>query len=68
MKTLFLVLFTSLLTFGQDTLLWNVVDTTLSNYYSSPKYCDTAESYEEALTQWTYNGNWIIVYNQVHNF
>tara|TARA_B100001094_G_scaffold308164_1_gene340519 strand:- start:1980 stop:2447 length:468 start_codon:yes stop_codon:yes gene_type:complete len=51
MKTLFLVLFTSLLTYGQ------IPETSDSIYYS-PKYCDTAENTLEAhLTQWTWNGN-----------
>ena len=50
MKTLFLVLFTSLLTYGQPPL-------TADSVYWSMKYCTTATEYEEYLTQWTWNGN-----------
>ena len=50
-KILFLVLFTSLLTYGQ------IPETADSVYYST-KFCDTAEStFEAHLTQWTWNGN-----------
>ena len=50
MKTLFLVLFTSLIAYGQ------IPETSDSIYYS-PKYCDTSESIEDALDSWTWNGN-----------
>tara|TARA_Y100000356_G_C11061398_1_gene184066 strand:+ start:72 stop:569 length:498 start_codon:yes stop_codon:yes gene_type:complete len=51
MKTLLnLILFTSLLTYGQ-------IPETADSIYWSTKYCDTAETFEEHLTQWTWNGN-----------
>ena len=50
MKTLFLVLFTSLIVYGQ------IPETSDSIYYS-PKYCDTSESVEDALDSWVFSGN-----------
>ena len=59
MKTLFLVLFTSLLTFGQDNYPWNTFDLDLQTWFNN-KYCDTVDStatVEEYMTQWIWNGN-----------
>ena len=51
MKTLFLVLFTSLLTYSQ-------IPETADSVYWSVKYCDSAENTLEAhMNQWTWNGN-----------
>ena len=52
MKNLILVLFTFLLTFG-----FAQQPETADSIYWSAKYCDTAETFEDALTQWTWNGN-----------
>ena len=54
MKNLFLVLFTLLLTsaFAQ-------MPNTADSVYWSTKYCNTAETFEEHLTQWVWNGNLI---------
>ena len=49
MKTLFLVLFTSLIAYGQ------IPETSDSIYYS-PKFCNTADSIEDALDSWAFNG------------
>ena len=52
MRNLFLVLFTLLLTsaFAQPPV-------SADSVYWSSKYCDTAETAEDALTQWIWNGN-----------
>ena len=54
MKNLFLVLLTLLLTsaFAQ-------MPETADSIYWSTKYCNTAETFEEHLTQWVWNGNLI---------
>ena len=53
MKTLLnLVLFISLLTYSQ-------IPETADSIYWSTKYCNTAETFEEHLTQWVWNGNLI---------
>lgn len=60
MKTLFLVLFTSLLTFGQDTLPWNIQNSEVLDWFYNSKYCNTPDStptIEEYMTQWIWNGN-----------
>jgi len=51
MKTLFLVLFTSLVAYAQ------IIPETSDSIYYSPKYCDTSQSIEDALDSWSYNGN-----------
>jgi hypothetical protein len=56
MKNLILVLFTLLLTsaFAQ-------MPNTADSVYWTPKYCNTAETAEDALDQWIWSGNpWIL--------
>ena len=50
MKTLFLVLFTSLLTYGQ-------IPETADSIYWSVKFCDTSETVEDCYESYTYNAN-----------
>ena len=50
MKTLFLVLFTSLIAYGQ-------LPETGDSIYYSPKYCDSAVTIEDALTSWAFSAN-----------
>ena len=50
MKKLLLLLIIPFLSFGQ-------MPQTADSVYWSTKYCDTANTYEEYLTQWTWNGN-----------
>ena len=60
MKTLFLVLFTSLLTFSQNDYPWNIENFELIDWFYAGKYCDTVDStatIEEYMTQWIWNGN-----------
>ena len=52
MKNLLLTLFTLL-----STLAFAQMPETADSVYWSTKYCDTAETFEEHLTQWTWNGN-----------
>ena len=49
MKTLFLVLFASLVAYGQ------IIPTDGDSIYYSPKYCDTAGSVEEAMSSWAFS-------------
>ena len=63
MKTLFLVLFTSLLTFSQNDYPWNIENFELIDWFYAGKYCDTVDStstIEEYMTQWIWNGNLIM--------
>ena len=50
MNKLLLLLLFPLLFFGQ-------MPNTADSVYWSSKYCDTGNTYEEYLTQWTWNGN-----------
>ena len=50
MKTLFLVLFTSLIAYAQ-------LPETGDSIYYSPKYCDSAVTIEDALTSWAFSAN-----------
>ena len=60
MKTLFLVLFTSLLTFSQEVFPWNIQDYDTYLYYIDDRWCDgtnSGSSVADYMTQWIYNGN-----------